>query len=44
MSAPTLPDVARSILKGCIVSLASAGLITGADAEFLLTILHLRDA
>lgn len=44
MTPPTLPDVARSILKGAIVSLASAGLITAADAECLLRLLGLADA
>ena len=44
MNAPNLPDVARSILKGLIVSLANAGLITGADSEQLIALLGLADA
>lgn len=44
MSVPALPNVARSILKGAIVSLANAGLITSADAECVLSLLGLRDA
>ena len=44
MNEPSLPDVARLILKGCIVSLGTAGLITMADAEFLLQQLKLSDA
>lgn len=42
--APTLPDVARSILKGMIVSLATTGLISQADAEHLIALLDLADA
>lgn len=42
--APMLPDVARSILKGAIMSLANAGLITSADAEHLIATLGLADA
>ena len=41
---PALPDLARSILKGAIVTLASSGLITSADAEMLVTVLRLGDA
>ena len=44
MNAPILPDVARSILKGLIISLANTGLITGADAEQLVALLRLGDA
>lgn len=44
MNAPNLPDVARSIIKGVITSLATAGLITGADAENLIALLGLTDA
>ncbi len=44
MNAPNLPDVARSIIKGLIVSLATAGLITSTDAENLLALLGLSDA
>jgi uncharacterized protein YutE (UPF0331/DUF86 family) len=44
MDAPNLPDVARTTLKGLIVALAHAGVITGADAEKLLALLGLRDA
>lgn len=41
---PNLPDVARSILKALICSLATTGLITSADSENLLALLELRDA
>jgi len=44
MSAPTLPDVARSIIKAVIVSLASTGLMSGADAENVIALLGLYDA
>jgi hypothetical protein len=44
MSAPNLPDVARSIIKALIVSLASTGLISQADADNVLALLGLRDA
>jgi hypothetical protein len=44
MRAPFLPDIARSLLKGLIVSMASAGVITSADAEHLIGVLDLRDA
>jgi len=44
MSAPTLPDVARGIIKAVIVSLANAGLMTRGDAENLIALLGLRDA
>jgi len=44
MNAPNLPDVARSLLKGMIFSLATVGLITSADAEQLISILKLTDA
>ena len=44
MTRPNLPNVARAMLKGCIVSLGNAGLITTADAEFLLALLDLQDA
>ena len=44
MNGPRLPDVARSILKGAIVSLVNAGLITSADAECLIALLELADA
>ena len=43
-AAPTLPDVAHAILKGAIMSLANAGLITGADAEHLIAVLRLTYA
>ena len=42
--APNLPDMAGSILKAMICSLATTGLITSADAENLLALLSLRDA
>jgi len=44
MSAPNLPDVARAILKAVIVSIASTGLMSQADADNLLELLGLRDA
>ena len=44
MNAPNLPDVARSIIKGAITSLANAGLITAADADCLMALLGLADA
>lgn len=44
MNGPNLPDVARSLLKGLIMSLAHSGVITGADAEQLITVLKLTDA
>jgi len=44
LAAPALPDLARSILKKAIVSMANAGLITGANAEQLISLLQLRDA
>jgi len=44
MNAPALPDVARSILKAAIVSLATSGLITTADAEHLIAFLGLEHA
>jgi hypothetical protein len=44
MKAPNLSDVARAALKGMIVSLANAGLVTGADAEKLIEMLELGDA
>ncbi len=39
-----IPDVARAILKGVIVSLANAGLITKADAEAIMVLLGLGNA
>lgn len=42
--APNLPDVARSILKALIVSLANAGLILQPDADRVIALLCLRDA
>lgn len=44
MNVPNLPDVARSVLKGAIVGLASAGLVSPADAEHLIALLGLEDA
>ena len=44
MSAPNLPDVARSIIKAVIVSLASTGLMSQADAENVIALLGLSDA
>jgi len=39
-----LPDVARSILKALLVSLANTGLLSQADADNIIAILGLRDA
>ena len=44
MNAPILPDVARSILKGTIMLLVNAGLVTSDDAEALIALLDLGDA
>ena len=44
LTVPALPDLARSILKKSIVSMANVGLITGASAEQLISLLQLRDA
>ncbi len=44
MTAPDLPDAARSIIKGLIVSLVTAGLISAADAELLIRVLGLGDS
>jgi hypothetical protein len=41
---PKLPDAARSILKSVIVALGSTGMISAADAEYLIYILGLIDA
>ena len=43
MSAPNLPDVARSLLKGLIVSLANTGLMSQADADNVIALLGLSD-
>jgi hypothetical protein len=44
MRRPDLPDVARSILKALIVSLAATGLISQGDADSLISLLGLQDA
>lgn len=44
MTALNLPDVARSLIKALIVSLASTGLMSAADAENVIALLGLRDA
>ena len=44
MNAPNLPDVARGIIKGLIVSLSNTGLISQADADNVIALLGLRDA
>jgi hypothetical protein len=44
MSAPRLPDVAAAILKGLIISLATTGLISQADADNIIAVLGLEDA
>ena len=41
---PNLPDVARAILKAVIVSLATSGIISSADAENLIALIGLHDA
>ncbi len=44
MNAQNLPDVARSLLKALIVSLASTGLMSQADADNVIGLLGLQDA
>jgi hypothetical protein len=44
MKPANLPDTAGAILKSVVVALANAGLITGADAEALISLLGLSDA
>ena len=44
MTAPKIPDVARSLLKAAIMSLLNAGLIASDDAETLIALLDLGDA
>ncbi len=44
VKALSLPDVARSILKALVVSLANTGLLSQAEAENVITLLGLRDA
>jgi hypothetical protein len=44
MRPPKLPDTARQVLKGLIVSLGTAGIVSSADAEHLLRYLGLEDA
>jgi hypothetical protein len=44
MNSTNLPDVARSILKALIVSLANTGLLSQSDADNIIAILGLRDA
>mgnify|MGYP001600037841 CR=1 FL=1 len=44
MNVPILPDVARSVLRGVIASLANAGLMTRADAEAITALLGLGNA
>ena len=44
MNATNLPDVARSVLKALIVSLASTGLMSQADADNIIALLGLHDA
>ena len=44
MNALHLPDVVRSILKALIVSHASTGLMSQADADNVITLLGLHDA
>ena len=43
-SVPKLPDVARSLLKSQIASLATAGLITDEQATMLIACLGLEHA
>ncbi len=44
MRPPKLPDTARQVLKGLIVSFGTAGIIRAADAELLIRYLGLGDA
>ena len=44
MTAKNLPDAARTILKGVIMSLANAGVIANTDAENLIAALGIGDA
>ncbi len=44
LTLPILPDLARSLLKSAIMSMANAGLITGADTKQLIALLQLKDA
>jgi hypothetical protein len=44
MNSTSLPDVARSILKALLVSLANTGLMSQSDADNIIAILGLRDA
>lgn len=41
---PVIPDVARSLLKGTIMSMVNSGLITATDAKELISLLQLKDA
>ena len=44
MNATNLPDVARSILKALLLSLANTGLLSQADADNIIALLGLHDA
>ena len=44
LAIPILPDIARSLLKGTIMSMVNVGLISAADAEQLISLLQLGDA
>ena len=44
MAAHNLPDVARSILKALLVSLANTDLVSQADADNIVALLGLHDA
>ena len=44
MNSANLPDVARSILKGLIMSLANTGLLSQADTDNIIALLGLHDA
>jgi hypothetical protein len=44
MTPRLLPDVARSLLKAVVVAMANAGILTQADADYLIANLGLRDA
>jgi hypothetical protein len=44
VTSANLPDVARTLRKGVIMSLAGSGLISRADAEHLIALLELGDA
>lgn len=44
MNSANLPDVARAILKGLIMSLANTGLLSQADTDNIIALLGLHYA